>query len=151
MEFKNKFESLVLFLVEKKPGTLFAQYEKRELLIVVKVLIIERDKKISQSLSFFIENQLNYNVVVADSKKEGESLYHGSSFDMVICGDPLPDGEALELLKGWMSQNPKLFSILMTVKSDEHLREEALRAGVSGYLVKPFDLEQLEELIGGFK
>lgn len=117
----------------------------------MKVLILEKDKNFSQSLSFFIEHQLNCKVVIAESKKEVESLYNGSSFDMVICGEPLPDGEALELLKAWMSQNPKLVSILMTVKSDEHLRQEALRAGISGYLVKPFDLIQLEEIIGGSK
>jgi len=35
----------------------------------------------------------------------------------------------------------------MTVKSDEHLRQEALKAGISGYLVKPFNLKQLEEII----
>lgn len=114
----------------------------------MKILIVEKDKKISQSLSFFIENQMRCEVVIEDSRKEGESLFCRSSFDMVICGDPLPDGEALELLEAWMSRNPKLISILMTVKSDEHLRQEALKAGISGYLVKPFDLQQLEEVMG---
>jgi len=35
----------------------------------------------------------------------------------------------------------------MTVQSDERLKQEALRAGIQGYLVKPFDLKQLEEAI----
>jgi response regulator of citrate/malate metabolism len=35
----------------------------------------------------------------------------------------------------------------MTVQSDERLRQEALKAGIQGYLVKPFDLKQLEEAI----
>jgi response regulator of citrate/malate metabolism len=51
------------------------------------------------------------------------------------------------MLKEWVSQNPKLVSILMTVQSDERLKQEALRAGIQGYLVKPFDLKQLEEAI----
>lgn len=114
----------------------------------MKVLLIEKDRKISQSLSFFIENQMKCKVMIADSRKEGESLYDGSTFDIVICGEPLPDGDALELLKKWINRNPKLLTVLMTVKSDEHLREEAMRAGISGYLVKPFDLRQLEEIIG---
>jgi len=113
----------------------------------MKILIVEKDRQISQSLSFFIENQMKCKVLTADSRKEGEFLFNNSSFDMVICGEPLPDGEALELLKGWMDRNPKLISILMTVKSDEHLRQEALKAGISGYLVKPFNLKQLEEII----
>ncbi len=119
-----------------------------ESIILVIVLLIEKDKKISQSLSFFIENQMKCKVVIANSKKEAESLYNEYTFDMVICGEPLPDGEALELLEAWMNRNPKLISVLMTVKSDEHLRQKAFKAGVSGYLVKPFDLTQLEEIMG---
>ena len=46
-----------------------------------------------------------------------------------------------------MNQNPKLISILMTVQSDERLKQEALKSGIHGYLVKPFELKQLEEAI----
>jgi len=49
------------------------------------------------------------------------------------------------MLREWVIQNPKLISILMTVQSDERLRQQALKAGIQGYLVKPFDLKQLEE------
>jgi response regulator of citrate/malate metabolism len=35
----------------------------------------------------------------------------------------------------------------MTVQTDEKLRQEALKAGIQGYLVKPFDLKQLEDLM----
>ena len=113
----------------------------------MKVLIIEKDKTVRQSLSFFIERYRNFEVFPAGSKKEGESLFNTTPFDIVLCGDRLPDGNALEILSNWVSQNPKLISILMTVQSDERLRQEALNAGIQGYLVKPFDLKQLEEAI----
>ena len=44
-----------------------------------------------------------------------------------------------------MRQNPNLISILMTVHGDDLLRQEAIKAGIHGYLEKPFDLKQLEE------
>ena len=113
----------------------------------MKVLIIEKDKTVRQSLSYFIERDRNCEVFLAGSKKEGVSLFETIPFDIVLCGDRLPDGNALEILSEWMSQNPKLISILMTVHSDEKLKQEALRAGIQGYLVKPFDLKQLEEII----
>jgi len=113
----------------------------------MKVLIIEKDRTVRQSLSYFIERYRNCEVFLAGSKKEGESLFNAIPFDIVLCGDRLPDGNALEILSEWMSQSPKLISILMTVHSDERLKQEALRAGIQGYLVKPFDLKQLEEII----
>ncbi|MBM4307157.1 MAG: response regulator [Deltaproteobacteria bacterium] len=114
----------------------------------MKVLIIEKDKTVRQSLSYFIEHQKNCEVFLANSKKEGASLFKSVPFDMVLCGDRLPDGGGLEILKEWMSENPRLISILMTVQSEEGMREEAKKAGVQGFLVKPFDLKQLEEAMG---
>jgi DNA-binding response OmpR family regulator len=117
------------------------------LLSTMKVLIIEKDKTIRQSLSYFIERYRNCEVFLAGSKKEGLSLFETMPFDIVLCGDRLPDGNGLEILREWVNQNPKLVSVLMTVQSDERLKQEALKSGIHGYLVKPFDLKQLEEAI----
>ena len=114
----------------------------------MKVLIIEKDKTVRQSLSYFVEHYRNCEVFLASSKKEGISLFETIPFDIVLCGDRLPDGNGLEMLREWANQNPKLISILMTVQSDERLKQEALEAGIHGYLVKPFDLKQLEEVMG---
>jgi DNA-binding response OmpR family regulator len=113
--------------------------------MAMKVLIIEKDKTVRQSLSYFMERYKNCEVFLAGSKKEGTSLFETTPFDIVLCGDRLPDGSGLEMLREWVNQNPKLISILMTVQGDERLRQEALKAGIQGYLVKPFDLKQLEE------
>jgi len=52
------------------------------------------------------------------------------------------------MLSGWTRQNPNLISILMTVHGHELSKQEAMKAGIRGYLEKPFDLKQLEEAIG---
>jgi DNA-binding NtrC family response regulator len=113
----------------------------------MKVLIIENDRTFQKSLSYFIEHQRNDEVFLAGSKREGVSLFKSIPFDIVLCGDRLPDGGGLDILTEWMSKNPKLVSILMTVQSDEWMREEAKKAGIQGFLVKPFDLKQLEEVM----
>jgi DNA-binding NtrC family response regulator len=35
----------------------------------------------------------------------------------------------------------------MTVHGDELSKQNAMKAGISGYLEKPFDLKQLEEIM----
>jgi len=111
----------------------------------MKVLIIEKDRIIQQSLSLFMERYKKFEVSSAFSRSEGISLFQTNFFDIVLCGDRLPDGNGFDLLKDWVKQNPRLISILMTVQNDEGLRQEAIKAGIQGYLVKPFDLKQLEE------
>jgi len=113
----------------------------------MKALIIEQEKTIQQSLFYFMERLTNCEVFLAGSEREGVSLFESIPFDIVLCGDRLPDGDGLEMLKKLMKQNPKLISILMTVHGSESLKQEAMWAGIRGYLEKPFDLKQLEEII----
>ncbi|UCD72061.1 MAG: response regulator, partial [Syntrophobacterales bacterium] len=114
----------------------------------MRVLIIEQEKTIRDSLSCFMEQQGNLDVSSAPSWRDGMSLIQTVRFDIVFCGHRLPDGNGLEMLKELARQNPKLISILMTEHKDDSLRQEALRAGIRGYLEKPFDLTQLEEIMG---
>lgn len=114
----------------------------------MKVLILEQEKTIRQSLVNFMERFNGFEVFTAPSCKEGISLFEEVSFDMVLCGHKLPDGDGLEVLKEWTKTKPRLISILMTAHSDEQLRQEAEKAGIRGYLEKPFDLKQLEEAVG---
>ncbi|OGP68219.1 MAG: hypothetical protein A2170_14525 [Deltaproteobacteria bacterium RBG_13_53_10] len=111
----------------------------------MKVLIIEQEKTIRQSLLHFLERFESYEVFAARSEKEGMTLLETIPFDLILCEHRLPDGNGLEVLKTWAGKSRKTISILMTVYDDERLRQEALNAGVQGYLVKPFDLKQLEE------
>ena len=50
------------------------------------------------------------------------------------------------MLRDVVKQNPKLISVLMTTRSDELLKEEVVKAGIRGFLEKPFDLKELEEI-----
>ena len=113
----------------------------------MKVLIIEQEKTFQQSLSYYLEHHGNSEVLLAHSKKEGISLQETSACDVVFCGDRLPDGDGLDTLKEMMQKNPQIISVLMTVRGDESLKQEALKAGIRGYLEKPFDLKQLEEVM----
>lgn len=114
----------------------------------MKVLILEQEKTIRQSLFYFMERYKNFEVFLARSKKEGTSLFDRMRFDLVLCADRLPDGNGLEMLKEFVHRDPEIKSILMTAHGDELLRQEAFEAGIRGYLVKPFGLKQLEEAIG---
>jgi DNA-binding response OmpR family regulator len=114
----------------------------------MKVLIIEQEKTIQQSLFYFLERFNKCEVSLARSIKDGISLFEENRFDVVLCGDRLPDGNGLDILKQLMKRNPNLVSILMTARGDEQLKKEVLDAGIRGYLEKPFDLKLLEEAVG---
>ncbi len=111
------------------------------------VLIIEQEKTLQKSLGYFMERFENWGVFLASSEKEATGIYNSVACDIVVCGDRLPDGDGLNALQKFMKLNPNLISILMTAHGDESLRDEAIHAGISCYLEKPFDLKELEEAI----
>ena len=114
----------------------------------MKALIIEQEKTLQNSLCNFLRHQKNFEVALAHSQKEGLSFWQAGPFDVILCAERLPDGNGLDMLKTLIRQKPETISILMTARHDDLLRQEAARAGVQGYLEKPFDLKQLEEALG---
>ena len=116
--------------------------------LIMKVLIIEQEKTLLQSLRNYLEYQKKFEVSWAHSGREGISLWEKGPYDMVLCSEKLPDGNGLETLKTMIEQKPGAVSILMTAVHDEILKKEAFQAGVRGYLEKPFNLQQLEEVMG---
>jgi CheY-like chemotaxis protein len=116
--------------------------------LVMKVLIIEQEKTFLQSLLNYLEHQKKFDVSWAYSGKEAVSLWQNGLFDMVLCSQRLPDGNGLETLKTLIQQKPGAVSILMTAVHDEILKQQAIKAGIGGYLEKPFNLQQLEEVMG---
>jgi two-component system, response regulator YesN len=113
----------------------------------MRVLIIEQERTMRQSLSYFMRGFGDCHVCLAESGREGVSMFESHPFDIVLCGDRLPDGSGLEVLKDLVIRKPGLVSILLTVHGDEETRQQAVDAGIQGYLEKPFNLKQLEEVI----
>jgi len=115
----------------------------------MRVLIVEPEKTLLQSLCYFMGQHKNFDVSPAHNVREGMALWQTDPFDVILCADRLPDGDGLAMLKKILLKKPQVISILMTTQRDDLLREEASAAGIRGYLEKPFDLKQLEEAMEG--
>jgi len=90
--------------------------------MAMKVLIIEKDKTVRQSFS------TSWSVTeIARSflrLKEGWNLsLPNIPFDVVLCGDRLPDGSGLEMLRSGSIRTRSL-SQFDDVQSDDRLRQE---------------------------
>jgi FixJ family two-component response regulator len=61
----------------------------------------------------------------------------------LIADVQLPRLSGLELYFQLLARGSRIPTILITAYPDESVRDRALRAGVIGYLVKPFDNDEL--------
>lgn len=82
----------------------------------------------------------------ADGQKAWEALNSDPTYHLIISDWNMPNCTGLDLLKRVRqdSRMKALPFVLLTAESEKGQVVEALKAGVSGYIVKPFTVEALK-------
>ncbi len=95
-------------------------------------------------------HELGYNdVVEADDGNAALPILKQGSIDFLVTDINMPGMQGIELLKA-VRADPKLSKLPVLLVTAEAKREqivEAARAGVNGYVVKPFTAQVLKEKI----
>lgn len=81
----------------------------------------------------------------ASDGRKAQAILQRNSFDMILCDWEMPEMSGIELLKWVRSQEnmqEQPFILVTSLDQKEHV-VEALKAGVSDYVTKPFSAEQL--------
>jgi two-component system chemotaxis response regulator CheY len=81
-----------------------------------------------------------------DGAKAWEKFSSGTGFDLVVSDWNMPNCTGLDLLKRIRSDSrfAKTSFILVTAESDKAQVVDALKSGVSAYVIKPFDTPTLK-------
>lgn len=105
------------------------------------ILIVEDEAPIRQLLRTTLEAE-GYAVHEAATAREGETLAGNRRIDLFLIDLGLPDGDGAALirrLRGW-TQRPV---IVLSARSMESQKVEALDAGADDYVSKPFGVAEL--------
>lgn len=78
------------------------------------------------------------------------TLFKQGQFDLVVTGWNMPGKTGLELTKEIRALDARVPIMMVTTESERGRVLEAIRAGVSDYLVKPFTTEALREKLARF-
>ena len=112
---------------------------KREM--TMKILVIEDDTGLNRGLGFAL-SQDGYEVVTADSGKEGLRLFKMESPDGVILDLNLPDTDGIDVCQKirTISDVPILMLTARDMETDEIM---GLKSGADDYMTKPFSISVL--------
>ncbi len=89
-----------------------------------------------------------YEVLIAQTVKQGVELFHSDRPDVVVLDVRMPDGSGLDVLKAIHDLDAKIPVILMTGFGTAAIAIEAMRMGAFEYLLKPLQMEHLMQVIG---
>ena len=76
---------------------------------------------------------------------EAIAMFKPGEFDMVLTDWNMPGLNGLEVLQQIRAQDPKIPVIMVTTEAEKSRVLQAIQAGVTDYLVKPFTADTLRE------
>jgi CheY-like chemotaxis protein len=113
------------------------------------ILLIEDNINFLENLTEYLELE-DYNILIADNGKKGFELAIEFIPDLIICDVLMPEMDGHEVLHLLLEtaktyEIPFIFSTSNSQKID---KEQALKDGADDYIVKPFELKTLLEMVG---
>lgn len=90
-----------------------------------------------------------HNLDMAEDGLQGLNQLSQKQYDLIISDINMPNMNGLEFLEAARKLDNYKFTpiLMMTTEASREMKEEGRRLGATGWLVKPFHPEKLEQLI----
>src|SRR6185437_13866231 len=111
--------------------------------LTMRLLIVEDDRELREALSALLR-QAGYEVDANADGRDGFNSLLGSEYDLAIIDLMLPSMNGLALVRNLRRQLVVLPILIITARDGLEDRVSGLDAGADDYLVKPFEMPELE-------
>jgi DNA-binding response OmpR family regulator len=112
-----------------------------------RILLVEDEKKIAQSLAKGLEEQ-GYAIDVAFDGPAGKELFGRQAYDLCIIDINLPLLNGYELCAHIRAVNEDVRIVLLTALGTTENKLEGFQTGADDYIVKPFEYKELLARVG---
>lgn len=113
-----------------------------------KILIVEDDQGVSGLIKNFLEDR-GYRLEVAKDATKAKTLLKQGSYKLIFTDVVFYWSAGIDLIKAIREKDEKTPIIVIT-ECNPKMAQEALEAGASDVLLKPFDILQMKRKIGKF-
>ena len=110
------------------------------------IIVVDDDRSIRVVISTAL-TRAGYNVKSSGTAAGMWRLVESDFADILITDVGLPDGDALDILPKFQNMKPNLKIIVMSARSTLLTAVRAEKKGAFEYLPKPFDLDELLNLV----
>ena len=110
------------------------------------ILVVDDDAAVRKSLSSILSME-GYSVETVENGKQTIRISEKSRFDIALIDIKLPDMDGTELLHRLKENQPHMVKIVITGFPTLENAMETVNEGADGYILKPFDVQKLLEMI----
>lgn len=115
----------------------------------MRALVIEDQHRVAEINKRVLEGE-GFEVVIASTFAEGQSLVVTHSYDIIVTDLMLPDGHGLEIVKSVRARNSSTPILVITGVDDVYSTVAALDNGAAHYLRKPYEIQEMRARIRAF-
>ncbi len=108
------------------------------------VLTVDDSASVRQMVSFTLRNA-GYGVVEAVDGRDGAAKAPGQKLNLIITDLNMPNMDGIEMIAAIRKLPGYVFTpiLMLTTESQPEKKEAGRKAGATGWIVKPFQAEQL--------
>ena len=110
------------------------------------VLIIDDEEELCMLMELVLERQ-HFSSVSAHNLKDGLHVIEKLKPDFIFLDNHLPDGMGVNSIKKMIELYPRVKIVMMTAHNDKSINETAIDQGASYFLHKPFNRNNIENII----
>ena len=109
-----------------------------------KILVVDDSASIRQLASFALK-QAGFETAEAVDGNDALTLAKSQQFDLVLTDRNMPNMDGIELTKSLRADSNYKFTpiLMLTTESEGEKKQEGKAAGVTGWIVKPFNPDTL--------
>jgi len=111
-----------------------------------KILVIDDEPILRESLEVALKVS-GYEVISARTGEEGLEQFRKENPDLILLDHWLPGINGDEVLRRIKEEDPEIPIIIMTAQGSIEMAVNLMKMGAFDFLVKPFELDQVEDLI----
>jgi two-component system, chemotaxis family, chemotaxis protein CheY len=112
------------------------------------IMTVDDSASVRQMVSFTLK-EAGYQVIEAADGRDAISKMNGSQINLVVTDLNMPNMDGIELIKN-IRANPKYKFIpilMLTTESQTEKKMEGKKAGATGWIIKPFQPQQLLSVV----
>ena len=113
-----------------------------------KILVVDDRMRIRKLLQEVLQGA-GYQVLTASGGDQAIELVKQHSVELVLLDMKMSGMDGLETLTLIKRIRSEVIILIMTAYEELEILKEAARRGAAGYISKPFDIEELKDIIAG--
>jgi putative two-component system response regulator len=106
------------------------------------ILIVDDEEQIQRVLVKLLERQ-GYQCSVAGTAEQAHELVRAREFAVLLCDVNLPGQSGIDFLQYIVAEHPNTATVMVTGLDDTALAQTALDIGAYGYIIKPFEMNEM--------